>query len=460
MHKYIIVMRRLVLCAVSLLMLTGCWRTVTVTEPDIVPEPMFMVQKEGSYALNRQVAIAVSGVGQNSPTVKHIMKSLRHAHMRPSLVALSEESDILLQINDTVNPELGTEGYLLEVRSDGVAMSANSEVGLLYAYQTLLQMLPIDIEQTTYKTVVLPECTILDRPRFEWRGVHINVSGTPMPVKVLKRVIDAMSFYKFNRLCIDGSRWNQDSLRWEVDSLAAYSPGEAEELMTYAADQGVLVLWDSLPLHAADLQEGFIQAQQGNTVVMEPMQYWDFSCYQADPRYQPQAHEGVITLQRAYQFDPVPHATNRHTAANISGGQCRLLTDCVVDMGQTEYMLFPRLLAVAECLWSPAGKLNWPNFRKKVEIHKERLHAKGYNYCEGSFTPLFKASRVDDHTMNIAIETEVPNTYIFYSIDGSAPTRQSSIYLGPINLQRGTHIKILPVYKDIARDSVYEFIIK
>ncbi len=453
-------MKRLILAAVAMLTLTGCWRTAAVTEPAIVPEPMFMVQKEGSYALERQVAIAVSGVGQNSPTVKFIMKSLRHAHMRPSLVALSEESDILLRLNDTLNPELGDEGYLLEVRSDGVTMSANSEVGLLYAYQTLIQMLPTDVLHTTYKTVVLPECTVLDRPRFAWRGLHVNVSGSPMPVKSLKRVVDAMLAYKLNRLCIDGSRWNEDSLRWEVDSLAVYSPAEAEELTAYAADLGVAVLWDSLPRLAYDLKEGLALALGGDEVVMEPVEHWDFSCYQADPRYQPQAHEGVITLRRAYRFDPAPVGTNRHTAANVVGGQCRLLTDCVVDLGQTEYMLLPRMLAVAECLWSTADKLSWPNFRKKVELQKERLHTKGYNYCEGSFTPLFKATRVDDQTMNISIETEVPNTYIFYSLDSLAPTRYSNIYLGPINLQRGTHIKILPVYKDIARDSIYEFVIK
>ena len=448
-----------ILILLSALLLTGCWRTVTVTEPDIVPEPMFMVQKEGAYALERQMALAVSGVGQNSPTVKYIMKSLRHAHMRPSLVALSEESDLLLRINDTVNPELGDEGYLLEVRSDGVTLSANTEVGLLYAYQTLIQMLPTDVLKTTYKAVVLPECTILDRPRFAWRGLHVNVSGSPMPVKSLKRVIDAMAAYKLNRLCIDGSRWNADSLHWEVDSLRAYTPSEAEELTAYAAGLGISVLWDSLPTLAHDQRSGLELALGGAEVVLEPIEHWDLSCYQADPRYQPQAHEGLITLGHAYRFDPVPPGTNRHTAANILGGQCRLLTDCVADLGQAEYMLLPRMLAVAENLWTSPDKRSWRNFRKKVENQKDRLAAKGYSFCEGSFTPLFNATRVDDRTMNVAIETEVPNTYIFYTTDLSTPTRTSSIYLGPINLQRGTHIKILPVYKDIERDSVYEYII-
>ena len=77
-----------------------------------------------------------------------------------------------------------------------------------------------------------------------------------------------------------------------------------------------------------------------------------------------------------------------------------------------------------------------------------------------AFTPLFTARRVDDATMNIEITTEVPNTYIFYTTDGTAPTRASSVYIGPVNMTRGTHIKILPVYKGEERDSVYEFVIK
>ena len=49
---------------------------------------------------------------------------------------------------------------------------------------------------------------------------------------------------------------------------------------------------------------------------------------------------------------------------------------------------------------------------------------------------------------------------IFYTTDGSTPTRESAVYIGPVNLQRGTHIKLLPVYKGVDRDSVYEFVIK
>ena len=87
---------------VASLLLVACGRSVTVTQIDIIPEPVFLVQKEGSFILNRNFSVAVSGLGQNSPTAKYIMNSLRHAHLRPSLVARSEESDIELILNDNL----------------------------------------------------------------------------------------------------------------------------------------------------------------------------------------------------------------------------------------------------------------------------------------------------------------------------------------------------------------------
>jgi len=193
---------------------------------------------------------------------------------------------------------------------------------------------------------------------------------------------------------------------------------------------------------------------------MSPVASWSLDRYQADPRYQPRAAEGLATLRSVYEFEPVPVGTNSHVAVNVMGGQARMHTAYATNSSQVEYMLLPRLLAVGECLWSPRDKKEWKHFRRKVEEEKERFDAKGYTYCEGTFTPRFTAHRVDNHTMNITIGTEVPNTYIFYTTDMSTPTRQSAIYLGPINLERGTHIKLLPVYKNVERDSIYEFVIK
>lgn len=442
------------------LLTAGCGRKGMVAHPSVLPEPVFMLEKEGTFTLPRNPKICVANVGQNSATVRLILKSLRQAHTYPRLVSTSQDSDIELWLNDTVNSELGDEGYLLEVRSGGIRLSANTETGLLYGYQTLLQLLPADVTEVAYGSMVLTERTILDYPRFGWRGLLVNASGQPPRIKDLKRVVDVMAAYKLNRLCMDGGQWNADTTVWMADSLRGYSRAETEELASYAACHGVQVLWDSLPPVAEELRTGLEAARAGQRVVLAPADYWSFDHYQADPRYQPAASEGVITLAQAYSFDPLPLGTNSHVAANVDGGQCRVATDCIGDLSELEYMLLPRILAVGECLWSPAVKRDWGHFRRKVEEEKERLDHRGYRYCEGSFTPKFTVRRVNESVVNVAIGTEVPNTYIFYTTDRSTPTRESAVYLGPFNLERGTHIKLLPVYKGVERDSVYEFIIK
>lgn len=629
--------RTILLLFTAALLATGCGRKAVVREPNVVPEPVFMVQKEGSFTLHGNPKLSVARLGQNSATVKYIMKSLRHARLRPKLVPMSSNSDIELVLYDTVNPELGDEGYLLEVRSSGITLSANTERGIFYAYQTLVQMLPNDVTNTVYSSITLPECTILDYPRFEWRGVHLDVSRHFFPVKFIKKYLDVMANYKMNRFhfhLTDDHGWRLPSERypllntvgsWRVDRDGQpwgkadpprdgerttyggfYSREELEEIIEYAAERGIEVIpevempghcaallaaypqlscngqgshvaigpcwpspvlcagndsslaminhildevcdifpsryihiggdeafkdaWRQCPRcqqrirqeHLADeeqlqswfiaqvqkhlaqrgktiigwdeimglkegswgmeavvnsrnemlgddavvmswrgLKPGMEAAREGRKVIMCPTEFCYLDYYQADARYQPDAIGGMITLRKAYEFNPAPLGTNLHVEANILGGQCNLWTEFINTPQHAEYMLLPRMLAISEALWSPAAKKDWNRFRRKVEEQKERLRVKGYNYCEGSFTPQFTARRVDDNTMNIAISTEVPNTYIFYTTDLSTPTRESAIYLGPVNLIRGTHIKLLPVYKDIERDSVYEFVIK
>lgn len=465
-------LKKYLIPVIAAALLASCGRTVTVTQIDIIPEPVFQMQKEGTYTLNRNVAIAASGLGQNSPTAKYIMNSLRHAHLRPSLVARSEESDIELILNDTINPELGDEGYLLEVRQTGIRLSANTEKGLFYAYQSLSQMIPADVLEHTYSSIILPECTVLDYPRFAWRGAHLEANRQLFSVKFIKKYLDLMAYYKLNRFLWDipGAMSGNDSLTSETDTLEednTYSREEIDEVVAYASALGIEVELGELRASnnewqvVQSLQEATMLATRGaEHIILAPEEYCRLDYYQADRRYQPEAADGLITLAKAYEFDPTPQGTNKYVEQSIVGGQCYLPTEHISSTSQAEYMALPRLLAISECLWSPREAKNWNRFRKKVEFQKVRLNNKGYHYCEGSFTPRFRATRVDDHIMNIAIETEVPSTYIFYTTDTSTPTRRSPVYLGPINLQRGTHIKIQTVYKDQEQDSVYEFVIK
>ena len=640
-------MKKIYLVILLAVMVAGCGRHATVKEIAVVPEPVFVLQKEGSFTLNDRPRISLSGIGQNASTVRYIMTSLRQARIHPTMVATSKSSDIDLVVLDTANPELGNEGYLLEVRSSGIRLSANTETGLFYAYQTLAQMLPADIRKVRYRAVTLPECTILDYPRFEWRGAHLDVCRHFFPVKFVKKYIDVMASYKLNRLhwhLTDDHGWRLPSEKyprlntigsWRVDRDdqpwgkadppregerptygGFYSKEDIADIVQYAAERGIEVVPEiEMPGHTSallasypqmacdnypyrveygpywppkaivclgkdstlimleeildevmdlfpgryihlggdeavkdnweqclkcqrrirterlrdeeDLQSWLMQrmaarvaargkqaigwdevyqeepetvsvdtidgeaipvepvvttrstkdtslivmawrgqnigieaAKHGHRVIMCPTDYCYLDYYQANPLFQPPSIGGMVTLEKAYSFEPVPDSTPEEAAQRVLGGQCNLWTEYINTPSHAEYMLLPRMLAISECLWSPREKKDWSSFRRRVEEQKERLTARGYNYCEGSFEPHFVARRVDENTMNISISTEVPNTYIFYTTDTSTPTRKSPIYLGPINLERGTHIKILPVYKDQERDTVYEFIIK
>ena len=193
-------MRKAIVVMLAAAMLAaGCGRRAQVTELSIVPEPLFTLQKDGSYTLDRNPRLTVSGVGQNSPTVKYVLKSLRQVHRHPRLVSPTVGGDIELVINDTVNTELGDEGYLLEVRPTGIRLSANTEAGLFYAYQTFIQMLPADVNNVNYSSITIPECTILDAPRYSWRGVHLDVCRHFFPMKFIKHYLDIMAAYKMNR---------------------------------------------------------------------------------------------------------------------------------------------------------------------------------------------------------------------------------------------------------------------
>lgn len=279
--------RRSILPWVLLLALlpAACGKRVQVTEFAIVPEPEYYVQKGRSFTLTSSTRLCFENLGRNTPTAKFIAQSLRRRHVRPAFVGSPQSDCILFSLNDTVNPELGNEGYLLRVVPEGVFMSANTEAGLLYAFETFAQMLPPDIHSTSYSRITLPECTILDRPRYGWRGCLLDVCRHFMTVNEVKRHLDLMAAYKLNRLVLhlaDDQGWRLESQHypalnstgsWRADRSGYpwgaappqrpgeetpyggyYSRREVEELVAYATGRNIEIIPAiELPSHCGAL---------------------------------------------------------------------------------------------------------------------------------------------------------------------------------------------------------------
>ncbi|SMC82222.1 beta-N-acetylhexosaminidase [Pedobacter nyackensis] len=165
------------------------------------------------------------------------------------------------------------------------------------------------------------------------------------------------------------------------------------------------------------MKYGIEAAKKGHEVVMSPSTYAYLDYMQADAITEPRVYAS-LRLSKAYEFEPVPADVD---PKYIKGGQANLWTEQVYNIRQAEYMTWPRGMAIAESVWSPKEKKNWPNFFNRVEQHFKRLDVAETKYAPSVYDPIFKVSRSADKQLLIDLSTEVAGLDIYYSFDNSFP---------------------------------------
>ena len=126
---------------------------------------------------------------------------------------------------------------------------------------------------------------------------------------------------------------------------------------------------------------GVESAASGHDVVMTPTKYCYFDHYQStNHAAEPKAIGGFLPLERVYQFEPLPEKLAPEFHPHVLGGQANLWTEYVPNLRQIEYMMFPRLGALAEVDWSPKEARDWENFKTRAALNEKRLAAMGVNY--------------------------------------------------------------------------------
>jgi hexosaminidase len=125
---------------------------------------------------------------------------------------------------------------------------------------------------------------------------------------------------------------------------------------------------------------GAESARSGHDVVMTPTKYCYFDYYQSTNHAAEPKASGFLPLQRVYQFDPVPQALPPEFHSHILGGQANLWSERIPNLRHVEYMMFPRLAALAEVTWSPRELHDWEDFKSRAALNEKRLDALGVNY--------------------------------------------------------------------------------
>lgn len=185
---------------------------------------------------------------------------------------------------------------------------------------------------------------------------------------------------------------------------------------------------------------GIEAAKMKHDVIMTPGKPVYFDHYQAGPEGEPLAIGGMNTLKNVYDYEPVPAELNAEQAKYVLGAQANLWTEYVTTAEHAEYMVLPRMLALAEVVWSPKESRNWKSFNERLQFQFKGFGQKGLHYCPGNFTIGIKPSSQNGKLL-VNLSTELMYADIFYTTDGTEPTLSSNKYSSPIAIASSALLK-------------------
>lgn len=124
---------------------------------------------------------------------------------------------------------------------------------------------------------------------------------------------------------------------------------------------------------------GLAAVSSGHAAIMTPGAYCYLDSYQDAPHTQPEAIGGYLPLKKVYGYDPVPPELNDDQRRLVLGVQANLWTEYIATEAHAEYMLYPRVLAVAETGWTEPSIKSWPDFHQRAVQEVSRIRRAGYH---------------------------------------------------------------------------------
>lgn len=564
----------------------------------LVPWPARLEPRAGSFTIAPATRIALVGWTQAAAArlgaqAAAVVRESGGMAPRTARYRQAPRSGVIALIRDTT--VVGDEAYRLDADTSRVLITARAEAGAFYGLQTLRQLIPVPTVPSGPSVPSVPSVFIADSPRFQWRGMHLDVGRHLFPVEFIRRYLDLMARYKLNtfhwhlsddqgwRLEIrryprltevgawrretmvgrhfdpyvgDGRRYGGFYTQREVREIVAYAaarhitvvpeiemPGHSLALLaaypelactpgpfevatrwgvfddvlcpterTFTFLQGVLeevldlfpsrfihvggdevpkrrwresaeaqeamrreglrnedelqswfvrrierwlsgrgrrlVGWDEileggLPQRATVMSwrgtaGGLAAAREGRDVVMSPTSNLYFDYYQGDPRFEPLAIGGFLPLERVYSFEPVPDSLPPERHHHILGAQGNVWTEYIPTGAQVEYMALPRMLALAEVVWSPREARNWDDFFTRLRPRLRELDRMGVNYRIPHVSGLDEDRLTLAETATVTLGTALADAVIRYTTDGSDPDTASPLYSAPFVVRPDT----------------------
>lgn len=192
------------------------------------------------------------------------------------------------------------------------------------------------------------------------------------------------------------------------------------------------------------MEGGIAAAKANHTVVMSPKNFAYLDYYQGEKTTEPPVYDD-LRLMKTYQFDPLPEGVDPKF---ILGGQGNLWTEQIKNFKTVQYMLWPRAMAIAESVWSPKERKNWPDFLNRVEDHFGRLTNANIKYSTAMYDPIITARYDEKDNLVLLVDKEIPDMAVHFSTDESNPDASYRQYQAPYTLPKDVATVKFVCYKN------------
>ena len=181
--------------------------------------------------------------------------------------------------------------------------------------------------------------------------------------------------------------------------------------------------------------------RQGHDVIMTPQESLYLDHVQSDLPDEWAGPPPAATLRQAYDTIVIPKGASATEAQRIIGVQVSLWAEQMRTFAHDQHAIFPRIAALAELGWSPAGAHDWNSFLQRLPAELARYRALGIAYADSAFAPVFQVTAVANGAFRVALSNQVQSGTIRYTTDGSDPTAQSAAYAQPLTLPGNTNLR-------------------
>lgn len=255
---------------------TAAWAMAPNTDLNLMPYPQSVELGQGSVTLDKDFSIYIKGFNSDRVeyTAKRFVERLERQTGLPTLnwrADSEDEATFIIDIQSPAKSEVqdidADESYKLTSNDGKIVLESSRPYGAIRGIETILQLV-----QTDANGYSVPAISIVDEPRFRWRGVSYDTSRHFIEMEVILRQLDAMASAKMN--VFHWHIWDDQGIRIQLDNYTKlwekttdgnyYTKDQIRYVVEYARKLGIRVVPEiSLPGHASAVAHAYPELMSG-----------------------------------------------------------------------------------------------------------------------------------------------------------------------------------------------------